>query len=156
MCIRDRIDRIQKKVDSNQRFVIGAGAVLATLGLVAQIAFPIYKTLTTSSQTSMMHTEVVRTIGWLIFIMRIWSLQDWKSSSNWELEYTPLGVRIVATHKSTRTRLGVTSSQRIVDLYTSATIVEWVDPLATFWKTRHRTLWWICHGEVQVWTDWQG
>ena len=61
--LHERIDRIQKKVDSNQRFVIGAGAVLATLGLVAQIAFPIYKTLTTSSQTSMMHTEVVRTIG---------------------------------------------------------------------------------------------
>ena len=61
--LHERIDRIQKKVDANQRFVIGAGAVLATLGLVAQIAFPIYKTLTTSSQTSMMHTEVVRTIG---------------------------------------------------------------------------------------------
>tara|TARA_A100001201_G_scaffold98620_1_gene84976 strand:+ start:36 stop:464 length:429 start_codon:yes stop_codon:yes gene_type:complete len=61
--LHDRIDRIQKKVDSNQRFVIGAGAVLATLGLVAQIAFPIYKTLTSSVQTSMMHTEVVRTIG---------------------------------------------------------------------------------------------
>ena len=61
--LHERIDRIQKKVDSNQRFVIGAGAVLATLGLVAQIAFPIYKTLTTSPQTSMMHTEVVRTIG---------------------------------------------------------------------------------------------
>ena len=61
--LHDRIDRIQKKVDANQRFVIGAGAVLATLGLVAQIAFPIYKTLTSSVQTSMMHTEVVRTIG---------------------------------------------------------------------------------------------
>lgn len=61
--LHDRIDRIQKKVDANQRFVIGAGAVLATLGLVAQIAFPIYRTLTTSTQTSMMHTEVVRTIG---------------------------------------------------------------------------------------------
>ena len=43
--LHERIDRIQKKVDANQRFVIGAGAVLATLGLVAQIAFPIYKTL---------------------------------------------------------------------------------------------------------------
>ena len=61
--LHDRIDRIQKKVDANQRFVIGAGAVLATLGLVAQLAFPIYRTLTTSPQTSMMHTEVVRTIG---------------------------------------------------------------------------------------------
>ena len=61
--LHDRIDRIQKKVDSNQRFVIGAGAVLATLGLVAQIAFPIYKTLTPSVQSSMIDSEVVRSIG---------------------------------------------------------------------------------------------
>ena len=44
--IHDRIDRIQKKVDANQRFVVGAGAVLATLTVVAQVAFPIYRTLT--------------------------------------------------------------------------------------------------------------
>ena len=61
--LHERIDRIQKKVDSNQRFVIGAGAVLATLGLVAQIAFPIYKTLTVTPQRSMMGTEVSRFIG---------------------------------------------------------------------------------------------
>ena len=61
--LHDRIDRIQKKVDSNQRFVIGAGAVLATLGLVAQIAFPIYKTLTPTVRSSMMDSEVVRSIG---------------------------------------------------------------------------------------------
>ena len=60
--LHDRIDRIQKKVDANQRFVIGAGAVLATLGLVAQIAFPIYRTLTSSSQTSMMDAAVVQRI----------------------------------------------------------------------------------------------
>ncbi len=46
--LHERIDRIQKKVDSNQKFVIGAGAVLATLGVIAQIAFPVYKTLTPS------------------------------------------------------------------------------------------------------------
>ena len=46
--LHERIDRIQKKVDANQKFVIGAGAVLATLGLIAQIAFPVYKTLTPS------------------------------------------------------------------------------------------------------------
>ena len=57
--LHERIDRIQKKVDSNQRFVIGAGAVLATLGLVAQIAFPVYRTLTTSNQTSMMDRPAV-------------------------------------------------------------------------------------------------
>ena len=57
--LHERIDRIQKKVDANQRFVIGAGAVLATLGLVAQIAFPIYKTLTTPLRTSMMDGPAV-------------------------------------------------------------------------------------------------
>ena len=60
--LHERIDRIQKKVDSNQRFVIGAGAVLATLGLVAQIAFPIYKTLTTPLRTSMMDAPAVHRI----------------------------------------------------------------------------------------------
>ena len=57
--LHERIDRIQKKVDYNQRFVIGAGAVLATLGLVAQIAFPIYRALTNSPQTSMMDRPAV-------------------------------------------------------------------------------------------------
>ena len=60
--LHERIDRIQKKVDANQRFVIGAGAVLATLGLVAQIAFPIYKTLTTPLRTSMMDALAVHRI----------------------------------------------------------------------------------------------
>ena len=60
--LHERIDRIQKKVDSNQRFVIGAGAVLATLGLVAQIAFPIYRTLTSPVQTSMMDAPAVHRI----------------------------------------------------------------------------------------------
>jgi len=60
--LHDRIDRIQKKVDANQRFVIGAGAVLATLGLVAQIAFPIYRTLTTSTQTSMMDAPAIHRV----------------------------------------------------------------------------------------------
>ena len=61
--LHDRIDRIQKKVDSNQRFVIGAGAVLATLGLVAQIAFPIYRNLTVTPQRSMIGAEGSRFIG---------------------------------------------------------------------------------------------
>ena len=60
--LHERIDRIQKKVDSNQRFVIGAGAVLATLGLVAQIAFPVYRTLTTSNQTSMMDAPAIHRV----------------------------------------------------------------------------------------------
>ena len=60
--LHERIDRIQKKVDSNQRFVIGAGAVLATLGLVAQIAFPIYRTLTVSPRTSMMDAPAIHQV----------------------------------------------------------------------------------------------
>ena len=46
--LHERIDRIQKKVHANQKFVVGAGAVLTTLMVVAQIAFPIFKTLTPS------------------------------------------------------------------------------------------------------------
>ena len=60
--LHERIDRIQKKVDANQRFVIGAGAVLATLGLVAQIVFPVYRTLTTPVRTSMMDAPAVHRI----------------------------------------------------------------------------------------------
>ena len=60
--LHERIDRIQKKVDSNQRFVIGAGAVLATLGLVAQIAFPIYKSLTPTVSSAIMGSAVVQSI----------------------------------------------------------------------------------------------
>ena len=61
--LHERIDRIQKKVDYNQRFVIGAGAVLATLGLVAQIAFPIYRSLTPAKKTSMISGDALVTNG---------------------------------------------------------------------------------------------
>ena len=44
--LHDRIDRIQKKVDSNQKFVVGAGAVLATLVAVAQVVTPLLRPLT--------------------------------------------------------------------------------------------------------------
>lgn len=54
--LHDRIDRIQKKVDANQKFVIGAGAVLATLGLIVQVAFPVYNTLTTTARPVSMDT----------------------------------------------------------------------------------------------------
>lgn len=42
----DRIDKIQKKVDHNQKFVIGVSAVLATLVTVLQVVPPIAKLLT--------------------------------------------------------------------------------------------------------------
>ena len=60
--LHDRIDRIQKKVDANQKFVIGAGAVLATLGLLAQLAFPIYRTLTPTRSSAIMGSAVVQSI----------------------------------------------------------------------------------------------
>ena len=44
--IHDRIDRIQKKVDANAKFVVGAGAVLATLVAVMQVVPPMIKLLT--------------------------------------------------------------------------------------------------------------
>lgn len=61
--LHERIDRIQKKVDSNQKFVVGAGAVLATLMAVAQVVSPMLKPLTPAVQTSMIGTEVVRSIS---------------------------------------------------------------------------------------------
>jgi len=47
--IHGRITTIQKKVDTNARFVIGAGAVLATLVAVLQVVPPIIKVLTPQS-----------------------------------------------------------------------------------------------------------
>tara|TARA_Y100000287_G_scaffold131606_1_gene106737 strand:+ start:644 stop:1051 length:408 start_codon:yes stop_codon:yes gene_type:complete len=44
--LHDRIDRIQKKVDANQKFVVGAGAVLATLVAVMQVLPPVIEVLT--------------------------------------------------------------------------------------------------------------
>ena len=61
--LHDRIDRIQKKVDSNQKFVVGAGAVLATLVAMLQVVPPLVKVLTPAVQTSMIGTEVVRSIS---------------------------------------------------------------------------------------------
>tara|TARA_Y100000389_G_scaffold29729_1_gene25271 strand:+ start:143 stop:559 length:417 start_codon:yes stop_codon:yes gene_type:complete len=43
---QDRISKIQKKVDINAKFVIGAGAVLATLVAVLQVVPPMIKVLT--------------------------------------------------------------------------------------------------------------
>ena len=44
--LHERIDRIQKKVDSNQKFVVGAGAVLATLVTIMQVVPPVVRVLT--------------------------------------------------------------------------------------------------------------
>ena len=55
--LHERIDRIQRKVDSNQKFVIGAGAVLATLVAVAQVVTPMLRPLTQSTNVGMMGGE---------------------------------------------------------------------------------------------------
>ena len=55
--VRDRINKIQKKVDANAKFVIGAGAVLATLVAVAQVVSPMLRPLTQSTNVGMMDGE---------------------------------------------------------------------------------------------------
>ena len=50
--VNGRISNIQKKVDANAKFVIGAGAVLATLVALLQVAPPIFKILTDDTSTA--------------------------------------------------------------------------------------------------------
>ena len=58
--IHQRVSVLQKKVDANAKFVIGAGAVLATLVAVLQVVPPIIKVLTPpSNSVSMTANEVV-------------------------------------------------------------------------------------------------
>ena len=56
--LHERIDRIQKKVDSNQKFVVGAGAVLATLVAVLQVVPPMVRVLTPPVNGAMMDAAV--------------------------------------------------------------------------------------------------
>ena len=49
--IHDRVSALQKKVDSNQKFVVGATAVLATLVAVGQVVAPMLRPLTPQSST---------------------------------------------------------------------------------------------------------
>ena len=56
--IHTRVSQLQKKVDTNARFVVGAGAVLATLVAVLQVVPPIIKVLTPQSSAVSM-TEMV-------------------------------------------------------------------------------------------------
>ena len=57
--IHSRITAIQKKVDVNAKFVIGAGAVLATLVAVLQVVPPIIKTLTPQATAGTLSTVVM-------------------------------------------------------------------------------------------------
>jgi len=58
--VNDRISKIQKKVDVNAKFVIGAGAVLATLVAVLQVVPPMIRFLTPAANASIMsEAEIV-------------------------------------------------------------------------------------------------
>ena len=52
--VQNRINSIQRKVDANAKFVIGAGAVLATLVALLQVAPPIFKILTEDAKNANM------------------------------------------------------------------------------------------------------
>jgi len=52
--IHNRVSALQKKVEVNAKFVIGAGAVLATLVAVLQVVPPLVKVLTPSTSSAIM------------------------------------------------------------------------------------------------------
>ena len=62
--IHERITTLTKKVDYNAKFVVGAGAVLATLITFLQIAPPLYRVLTPSNTSATMVTPLDRA-GWV-------------------------------------------------------------------------------------------
>ena len=57
--LHDRVSALQKKVDVNAKFVIGAGAVLATLVAVLQVVPPIIKVLTPQASSGTLSTVVM-------------------------------------------------------------------------------------------------
>ena len=57
--IHARVTTLQKKVDTNARFVVGAGAVLATLVAVLQVVPPIIKVLTPQASSGSISTVVM-------------------------------------------------------------------------------------------------
>ena len=58
--IHTRVSQLQKKVDTNARFVVGAGAVLATLVAILQVVPPIIKVLTPQASTGTLSTVTMR------------------------------------------------------------------------------------------------
>tara|TARA_B100001121_G_scaffold231587_1_gene204819 strand:- start:34489 stop:34917 length:429 start_codon:yes stop_codon:yes gene_type:complete len=61
--LHERISTVQKKVDSNAKFVVGAGAVLATVVTVLQVLPPVLKVLTPQLSTSMMGGTHIERLG---------------------------------------------------------------------------------------------
>jgi hypothetical protein len=57
--LHDRVSALQKKVEVNAKFVIGAGAVLATIVAVLQVVPPVIKVLTPQSSAVSMSEVVV-------------------------------------------------------------------------------------------------
>ena len=57
--MHQRVSALQKKVDVNAKFVIGAGAVLATLVAVLQVVPPIIKVLTPQTSSATMGAVVM-------------------------------------------------------------------------------------------------
>ena len=60
--IHTRITALQKKVDANQKFVVGATAVLATLVAVGQVVAPMLRPLT-PKVSSVSMSEVVMPVS---------------------------------------------------------------------------------------------
>ena len=60
--LHERISQVQKKVDVNAKFVIGAGAVLATMIAILQVVPPIVEVLTSRSTTASMSRAVAHRI----------------------------------------------------------------------------------------------
>ena len=56
--IHSRVSALQKKVETNAKFVIGAGAVLATIVAVLQVVPPIIKVLTPQESSVSMNSVV--------------------------------------------------------------------------------------------------
>lgn len=61
--IHQRVTTLQKKVDHNAKFVVGATAVLATLVAVLQVVSPMLRPLTGNQTSATIGTEVTRSIG---------------------------------------------------------------------------------------------
>ena len=75
--VNSRINGIQKKVDANAKFVIGAGAVLATLVALLQVAPPIFKILTPKISGDMMRTpeDNYAVSGRKVHLSNFWTLR---------------------------------------------------------------------------------
>ena len=57
--VHERISTVQKKVDNNAKFVVGAGAVLATLVTVLQVIPPVLKVLTPALEKGIINSGIV-------------------------------------------------------------------------------------------------